>query len=185
MSENKLQEYSDRIIDNKRDEVARQIDEVALEILTIPKAKLPEEVFVEYFLDFFRNGGYLTDSPLLLKWIELSGSMYNEVEIIDNQGNILYVTPPLMGSPELDSSLENTNFSNIVNTYQLKANNLPVMGLNYLNTQLNGVDKMVTSGEQNMYTTRWLNIFNLYSGNNDIGLLPTSNTSMDDLINYD
>ena len=123
---------------------------------------LPEVVFVEYFLDFFKSQMNTPDRDLkYAKWIELSGSPYNEVSIIDNEGNILYNVPPIYIKPTLDDSVINTNFSNIANNYMLKHSRLASVGSQYLDGELKKVsDGMKVNNDE--IIKRWNAIFLKY-----------------------
>jgi len=123
---------------------------------------LPEVVFKEYFLNFFMNKMNTPDRALkYAKWIELSGSPYNEVTIIDNTGKSLYNVPPIYAKPILSDSVINTTFSNIANTYMLKHNRLASEGSQYLNGELKKVaDGMSVKNDE--IIQRWSDIFKRY-----------------------
>ena len=134
---------------------------------------LPEVVFTEYFLNFFMNQMNTPDRDLkYAKWIELSGSPYNEVTIIDNTGKKLYNVPPIYIKPILDESVINTNFSNIANTYMLKHNRLASEGSQYLNGELKKIANGMTV-KNNEIIQRWIDIFKRYQ--NPGVVTPTGN----------
>lgn len=168
MGDNVLKEYSDKLKDTKREKVKDQINSIYNDLIVIENAKLPEDIFVEHFLDHFRYGGGDISNPLNIKWIELSGSVYNEVDIIDDLGNIIYTVPPLLDRATIDEESVKLNFSNIAATYVLKSNNLASVGTNYLNNKIGNLDKMVESNSNNMYAARWANIFTRYVSNEPV-----------------
>jgi len=183
-----LKEYSEKLTTIKTEAVKEQINEVANELLLVENAKLLESVFVEYFLDHFKSGQNDIHSALTLKWIELAGSPFNEVDIVDDNGNIIYSVPPIMARPNIDEAVENMDFNNIMATYQLKKNNIAALGANYINTQLNNVGKNIKADNKNIYTERWLSIFNRYIEQEEhIDSVPKIkiNTSLDTMIDYD
>ena len=163
MEDNVLKEYSNKIKDTKREQVREQINNLFDELVVIENAKLPEDIFVEYFLEHFKYGGGDINNPLNIKWVELSGSVYNEVDIIDDMGNVIYTVPPLLDRATVDEEAIKLNFSNIAATYVLKSNNLPSVGVNYLNNKIGNLDKMVESKNTNIYSERWASVFNRYN----------------------
>ena len=190
MNKGVLKEYSDKLKNTKRDQVKEQINNIFNDLVVVENAKLPEDIFVEYFLDHFRYGTGDISNPLNIKWIELSGSIYNEVDIINDSGNIVYTIPPLLDRASVDEEAIKLNFSNVAATYVLKSNNLPSVGVNYLNNKIGNLDKMVEANNANMYSERWNNIFARYASNrtpveqNDTPTV-TINNNDDTFIIYD
>jgi len=183
-----LKEYSKKLTTIKTDAVKQQINDVASELLVIENAKLLESVFVEYFLDHFKSGLSDIHSALTLKWIELAGSPFNEVDIVNDNGEVIYTVPPLIIRPDINDSVENMNFQNIIATYQLKKNNMAALGTNYINGQLNNVGSGIEAPNKNIYTERWHNIFKRYAQPeehiNKVAKVKTID-NLDNFIDYD
>jgi len=76
------------------------------ELVEIPAqniAKLPEVIFVNVFLPYFRGDKNFSEHPnLLSNWYAIAGSISNEVAIIDEQGRELYRVPPYVNSRAVD-----------------------------------------------------------------------------------
>jgi len=185
-----LKSAASKINSNKKQELANYIGGVHEEIvMSHNNAKLPEDVFKEYFLDFFQNGDVDNiNTPLMAKWIELSGSPYNEVDVYNNQGNVMYTVPPVLARPTIgDKPITNVDFSNIAGTYKLKANRLTQDADKYLNNKLNGLEKQVVSDSQDTLIRDWHNIFSLYNRPTDASHkdTPVMSASINDMIDYD
>jgi len=127
-----------------------------------PNPVLPEAVFVEYFLDYLKNPAAQPESTLMSKWIELAGGPYNEVNIIDGSGNVLYAVPGIFAAPNIDyGSLGNYNFSEIAANYNLKKKLTAAQATNYLGSILGGMDSSLHVNAQGIIM-RWANIFSRY-----------------------
>ena len=178
------------MVTNTKKELTNTID-IAFNNLVVPtNAQLPENIFVEYFLDFFRNHntGNLNE-PLNLKWVELSGSVYNEVDILNAAGDVIYAVPPLMARVDLTGKpVEDFNFSRMVGEYKLRSSRLQTDADNFLNTQLTGLDKQITPAIDNNMQSRWNAIFSRYEVSTKLPeqmklVTPVDNT--DQFIDYD
>ena len=164
MGTNELANIAVAVKDKKVDELKSFIaDKHDVIVTETTVAYLPEEVFVEYFLDYFKAGGNLDmSSGLSLKWLELSGGPYNEVIIIDVAGNDIFTVPSLYIKPDIDmSKMDGIDISNIASEFKLRENRLPEDGINYLNNQLSGLDTMVDSNFIKSVNT-WKSIFSRY-----------------------
>ena len=66
--------------------------------------KLPEYIFVDFFLPYFSGKLNLKDSEEpITKWISIAGSPTKEVDIIDNStGEILFRVPSLINTSKLN-----------------------------------------------------------------------------------
>lgn len=159
---NSLAEQAKNITDAKISQVKEQIDTFYKElVVSTPVSVLPENIFKELFLEFFMNGGISNGTaPLTLKWLELAGGPYNEVNIIDNKGNVVFTTPGLYCKPETETG--DINFADIASNYNLRANRLQADGVNYLNASLSGVGNRVST-ETPTHIVRWNNIFKRYT----------------------
>ena len=185
-----LQKISNNIKDKAMQELASVMEDIyQTTIVNFKKSTIPEVVFKEYFLDFFKSGMNTPDKDLkYAKWIELSKSPYNEVDVIDNKGNIIFTTPPLFAKPVIDPSIIDINFSNIGSTYMMKSNRLQADADNYLAAKLAPLENKVSADTENIIS-RWQNIFVMYSNaetmtkpNVDLPYLPESD--LDDDIEY-
>jgi len=130
-------------------------------------SKLPEHIFVQYFLPYFAGQIDLSSRPgLMAEWISVAGSPMAEVAIIDNNWNVLYYVPGVFDTSFIDiRSRENVmSFKNITDQAAMMSSNLPVLGDRFLTNSLgqkfnNMVDTM-TSTDYNRQ--RWMSIFSRY-----------------------
>jgi len=161
---NKLEEISKTMKQNGMGELMEVMSNIYTETVAAKKkSTLPEVVFVEYFLDFFKSGMSTPDKDLkYAKWVELSGSPYNEVDIIDLDSNVIFTVPPLYAKPKIDPSIIDINFSNIGSTYIMKSNRLQADADNYLNDKLHPVSEKISDDSEEI-VARWKEIFDRYS----------------------
>jgi len=161
---NKLEEISKTMKNNGMAELMDVMSNIYEETVVGKKnSTLPEVVFVEYFLDFFKSGMTTPDKDLkYAKWIELSGSPYNEVDIIDLDSKIIFTVPPLYAKPAIDPSIIDINFSNIGSTYIMKSNRLQTDADNYLNEKLQPVANKIND-DSAAIVARWQEIFKRYT----------------------
>jgi len=192
MSDNKLAMLASDV-KNKEIAVLKNFISESYESLVVEKSKvyLPESVFVEYFLDFFKSNGHQDmTTPLSLKWIELAGGPYNEVTVIDAMANELYTVPSIYSKPNIDADKSNSmNFSNMASEFKLRSNRIVEDGTNYLNNQLSGVDNMVGVSDDASVNT-WKAIFQRYdkSKSNDTASIAKTKPALSKLtsmLDYD
>jgi len=77
------------------------------DLLTIEQpediASIPENVFVAIFLPWF--AGQSTDPRIDVNtWLNISGSPYKSVKVIDSSGDVSYVIPPLFDRTIIQTS---------------------------------------------------------------------------------
>jgi len=190
-----LQDVSKQLQNNSVKAVTDSVGAFFEELVQVPvNSTIPEQVFVEYFLDFFKSG-MTTDANNILgiKWAELARSPFNPVDVIDMVGNYLYTVPPMIMKPNLTGMpIGDVNFGKIASTYELKNNRLPAEASNYLNNQLNGLAEQIQGPDINMITKQWEYIFARYVKpavlQPQVPSLPTAvseDTSMEGVIDYD
>ena len=133
---------------------------------TLPVAKIPESVFVDYFLDHFKaiNNNVEVDPTLTAKWVSIVGSPYSPADIVDSKGDVLYSVPPLLARPNVNKRLQQVSFNEVSGRYNAEKNRLESAGENYLHAALNGVSSMVTGekAEMEKSTVEWMSIFKRY-----------------------
>lgn len=129
----------------------------------IEVTQIYESVFKDVFLDYFRNGLAEDDNFLTLKWLELAGTPYSEVGVVNDDGEELFRVPGLLCSAEFDGiSVADINFKELSDTYELKAGS-PIGGAEqFLRKSLSGLDRLLTS-EQTEHRDKWEAIFARYA----------------------
>lgn len=138
-----------------------------IERLILPK--LPESIFVEYFLPYFK--GEVTDpvvaADLRKNWITLARHPMGEVNIINDQGEIIFTTPSIAYTKMFDPTKSDINGSFkdlLLMTNQINVSN-PIRAKQYLENNMATKFKamrikghVLTKEEQ-----RWLEIFKRYA----------------------
>lgn len=185
--EDKLGRVAEQLKDSKTKELRGYISNAYTELVeTKINMIIPEIVFKEYFLEFFYGMTKKeTDSPLALKWIELSGGPYNEVDVVDDLGNIIYSVPSLFTRPEVNADkLKGLSFGSMYVTFKAKTNRTEADGINYLNRELSSLPKSVET-DSNLDVNRWLAIFQRYATKPTTGVLPKTLQNDEIELNYD
>ena len=172
-------------------------DQEAVEQSLLPR--LPEALFVEYFLPLFR--GDIKD-PLLVdeyrnKWFILARHPQGEVNIIDNLGEVLFTTPSYSYTKMFDPTKADAtgSFKDLITiANQLGVGN-PIRARQYLDNNLvKKFDAMRIKGHVlTKEEERWIAIFQRYASKNDdlttkdnaVGGTKPSTLSDDDLEDVD
>jgi len=158
-----LQDVADSERSVTASETSRAIKEIHDNIkASVVNSILPENIFIEYFLDFFRYPDKHKDSPLLSKWMELAGGPYNEVTIVDVNGNKLYDVPGAYMPPSANfEKLSSYSFYSIASNYKMKQAITMVQATNYISNILSTVPELLRPNV-NKYINRWISIFSRY-----------------------
>lgn len=135
------------------------------EDITPPRATMPEVVFVDYFLNHFRSlaSGMPVDENLTAAWVNIAGSHYHEVDIVDNAGNVIYSVPPLFAKPVVNKQIQQLSFNEINGRYRAEMNRLEIAGERFIHSALNGLETFVEPENKNEIVFRWQNIFKRYT----------------------
>lgn len=137
-----------------------------IERLILPK--LPESIFVEYFLPYFK--GEVTDpvvaADLRKNWITLARHPMGEVNIINDQGEIIFTTPSIAYTKMFDPTKSDINGSFkdlLLMTNQINVSN-PIRAKQYLeNNMATKFKAMRIKGHVlTKEELRWLEIFKRY-----------------------
>lgn len=154
--------------------------------------KLPESIFVQVFLPFFCGEKSINDEKdILVKWVSIAGSPTKEVQIIDDNGDDLFVVPALMDSTIIDikNDSQGQTFLSIIANYELHKNQLPVVGENYLKNSIDEKMKTLTkdSTAHESNEKSWNEIFIRYNkiDGPDTDESADVNRLSDDEISYD
>jgi hypothetical protein len=187
-----LQQVADQMASVQAKQVGALANTLYTELVENIKINtIPEIVFKEYFLEYFINvlNGKVEHSPLTLKWLELAGGPYNEVNVIDGNNNVIFTTPGLFSRPEVDNNIINQiNFSDIASMYIARSNRLEIDGINYLSQELSGLKTLVSSNTHHNYL-KWKLIFDRYTTNKSTAGVkpaqPNTNDALGSILSYD
>lgn len=135
-------------------------------------AKIPEDIFKQHFLPFFSGKEARDENKNVLgEWIGIAGSPVAEVNVIDNEGKVLFTVPPIFDSTVIKAVQDNLgkSFSDIYALYRLHSNNLPAQGENFLTKELSKkyADTITKSELLEENSKKWEKILNRYDGNNN------------------
>lgn len=158
-----LKNIASKMVENKAAEISSFINGIHKEIVEdIANVTIPYDIFGEYFLDFFKHGGFMdTEAPLTLKWLELAGGPYSEVDIVDSNNNIVITAPGIFCRPEIDLNVSNLNYNSLMDEYNLRSNRLHSDGINYANANLSGISKGIKT-KHDEFNFRWEAVFKRY-----------------------
>lgn len=107
----------------------RQLDK--LDVRTIPEA-----IFVHHFLPVFSGERTENAQEALSMWVNIAGSNFHPVNVVNNRGEVVAQVPPLQNNAVLDPSSSNSNLGYAVKESNAKANLSPLGAQAMLTNQL-------------------------------------------------
>lgn len=140
------------------------------------RGRLPEDIFVGYFLPYFReradDESKFTPERLeerkkiLSDWIRVAGTAFTEVVIFDQRGNDLFIVPALISTKVVnpvrkDGAISFETIANMAEKLQLLS---PTKSVDYQNEHLHNKLKDMVDGKHKFKDTeqRWMDIFARY-----------------------
>lgn len=138
--------------------------------------RLPESIFVQYFLPYFREKIEEKDltpeklayrNKVLEDWISVAGTTANEVNIINNVGQTLFTVPALTNTKVISPIRKDgaVSFETIANMAERLRVMSPAQSVDYQHSRLHDKLKDMSTGTHKFkeYEKIWLDIFNRYS----------------------
>lgn len=115
-----------------------KIDQIfeSMQIIEKERARLPEHIFVSYFLPFFIGQRQVDEkNNYPAQWISIAGSPTSEVDIIDNSGNYLFTVPAFFNTKKNNPVGErgNLNFNALISAAELLKSRSPIESSNTVN----------------------------------------------------
>ena len=109
-----MSKEEDKIIAKAKDSLMKQASPAMGELLDNDNTKMPEAVFKGRYLDSFMNGA---TGVAIKEFASVAGSFYKGVDIVDDDNNVLFTTPPMMETPDFSdiSELTKADISGVVN----------------------------------------------------------------------
>jgi hypothetical protein len=152
-----------------------------------PKGKIPEDIFIGYFLPFFA-GEKTADrnQPVFAQWVSIAGSPTAAVDIIDKDGSVKVTVPGLFNSDIMRSQYSSdVSMRSIFEQYELYNNNLPVVANNFLDKAFTAKTNNLKPITINKSEEDWQKVLSMYGYKTKASLknIPTSDTDND--IDYD
>ncbi len=156
------------------------LNETELNSLLEPERHVfPEYLFKSTWLPFFAG---LTDEisgkkATISDWLDVAGTAYNEVDIVDQDGKVLFTVPPLLrDTPLMEKRHPNDTMREAMAEYINYASLHPKMGKAYLEKVISS--KIPRKPADVRYIRRWNDIFVRY-GLPPIELTPIMKQAMD------
>lgn len=142
--------------------------------------KIPESLFVQYFLPCFL--GKVDKSTWVMEWISIAGTPMADVGVVkDGTDELLYVVPSILNTNKLLLSNQRVNMSDIFDRYKQINNNIPTQGLNFLIEALNSKNKEILNEvNSSNVDKRWIDILKRYNLINVEDPHPQEQTKTDD-----
>jgi hypothetical protein len=127
-------------------------------------ARLEEYIFLNVFIPLFAGDEKLLYDVTFQTWINVAGSPYKEVAIVDTKGKVLFIVPPILDRTAIKSSTDQqTPISSIVESAQQFARIHPNQGKAFIANELNK-RAMLMKLPANMlnFLETWNSIFKRY-----------------------
>lgn len=105
------------------------------------RKKLPEELFVTYFLPMF--AGLETHPDVNIgRWVSIAGTPFAEVDIINQHGQTLFTVPPIFERNVIDTTkVSDMSIQSVTATYELLLQQSPHRAIKFLEHGLDKIDK--------------------------------------------
>ncbi len=150
-----------------------------------PKARLPENIFVEYFLPLFL--GHRTDRPnWVAEWIGVAGSPSAEVEVFNQvTGEVLFTVPGVLATSLVNPASDGVWMHDIFARGSQLNNNIPGSGTNFVLNQLNDkLNACVDDSEMSKEKSGWTYILNRYGYSVQNQQTQETSSGMDDAFEF-
>jgi hypothetical protein len=146
---------------------------------TTVNAQIPESLFVQSYLPEIvdtKEVGNITK-----EWVRVAGGLTRSVDVVDNKGNVLYTTPPLVASADIDYA---GSMTATMNTYDKKNSVLAAKGDMFLEETFKGIKTTTTNERALKVKEEWDNIASKYKTPktkiNSSKVMATLNKDIDD-----
>lgn len=186
-----IEEFSKMLTESELESARNMINEVT-DSLDFEESLTPaihESIFVNSYLDYFKNIKTSDpNSPLYLNWINIAGSVYNEVHLVNDKGEVVATVPPLVARNSIETdNLENVGFEEKAKHYNLLKGVDGDRAKNFLATELSALPKFIKPVTAQDEAKRWVALFNRYSNNkNEKETKPATSKVKENLgIDYD
>jgi len=144
--------------------------------------KIPESVFVNYFLPYFT--GQKQSDTWVIEWISIAGTPMLPVHVVDDvTKEILYTVPGYLDTSGIINN-SRLSLSAIIERYNMYKNNgIPMQSRAYLAKSLNEYERAITGDISKDAINKWryiLSRYNLLKENNQA--TANESNSLDDFI---
>lgn len=142
------------------------------------RPRIPENLFSGVFLALFANLEEQHPTATIQNWIAIAGNPFQEVDVFDEKGEILFVVPPMFSNAAINPKLMDGKepVSHMVQIANKLAQRSPIEANNYISHKYAGLrDSIANKVSRVDYAQEWNSIFIRY-GLEPIAPLPASLT---------
>lgn len=158
---NKIQAIQTNMLKEQIETIRGQFEQLdRLDVRTIP-----ENIFVHHFLPVFSGEKTENVQEALAMWVNIAGSNFHSVNVVNPQGEVVAQVPPLQNNNALDPSKKHTNLAYTLKEAQVKSELSPMAAQSLLSNQLIGkLDNMTQDiAEKNKpLEQRWTDLLAKY-----------------------
>ena len=156
-----MQEF---IASREKDKIDQIFD--SMKIIESEKSRLPEHIFVSYFLPFFIGQRQVDEkNNYPAQWISIAGSPTSEVDVIDSSGTVLYTVPAFFNTKKNNPVGErgNLNFNALISAAELLKSRSPIESNNTVNQLYQAkMSKYINTNIDSEDAKKWKFIFDKY-----------------------
>lgn len=176
-----LNELASQIKDQSLQRMSQEIRSIAKSLddaKVASNTNMPVEVFSNYFVDYFLDVFEKDDDPnskidfnKIDQYVKVAGGYFNEVNLINNKGEIIDTIPSLyVNRDNVDVVAKENYIDGKMNRYISKnRSGYSSIAEAYITNELSHLDKSSTEEEDRIkHKQKWLDILNKYKPNNDI-----------------
>lgn len=164
MSDNKpksIQEIQTHMLQNQINTIKEQFQQLdRLDVRTVP-----ENIFTHYFLPVFSGEQKENVQEAVAMWVNIAGSNFHPVNIVNNVGEVVAQVPPLQNNNALDPSKSSSNLAYAVKESKARAELSPMGAQAMLTNQLTNKLNVMTEGtnEKNQpLQEKWTELLSKY-----------------------
>lgn len=156
-----IQAMQTQMLQNQINTIKQQFDQLdKLDVRTIP-----ENIFVHHFLPVFSGERTENVQEVVSMWVNIAGSNFHPVNVVNNVGDIVAQVPPLQNNTALDPAKSASNLAYAVKESNAKASIAPLgaqaMLTNQLTNKLNSMtDDLHTKNKP--HEQMWLDLLSKY-----------------------
>lgn len=158
--DNPVREIQSRALDEKIKQMKEDFDQ--LDKLNI--RSIPENIFVFNFLPFFCGEKVENSNYLLNTWLDIAGSNYKPVNVVDNNGKVVITVPPIHDNNAIEPvTNRRDDLSYMFRESREKSTLSPNLGINIVNDALGSrFHKVIRDTQNSPIKEKWLALFRHY-----------------------
>ncbi|EPU3828917.1 hypothetical protein ACVWU4_000898 [Campylobacter coli] len=185
--DNEMDYYSEKVKNEKLERIRKAVSNDELDYIiasvselgdkaSIVNNQISESVFKEYFAEMFINKDFLNPNnhkAIFLKWLELTNSPYDEIDVVDDvTRELLFTVPPIFSRIITKSDGLDMNINNVLTKAEQKERWFPGAGEALIRDNIvKNKEKRLFNYDKNaidIYAKRWREIINRYAPKDDI-----------------